>query len=200
LCYISPMLPRTSDFLFTFVLPAAADYEAAEDALTQAHRDSPNPELQQKAGELAIRRACEVAVAIDALIDRAALELNIRIPDMRARIDPLCAIETYLRDGAIVRVSGAANAYKHGNLDANRHPISSDGDVLATSAGYGIDGYGLGKYAGIEVILTLKGGEQRKFIPDVQYAIAGWLRLLKIEGTPLPAAPIMVLGVDVYPH
>jgi hypothetical protein len=73
-----------------------------------------------------------------------------------------------LRDGAMVRVSGAANAYKHGNLNANRHPISSDGDVLATSAGYGVDGFGLGKYDGVEVILTLKNGEKRKFNPDVQ--------------------------------
>jgi len=33
-----------------------------------------------------------------------------------------------------------------------KHPITSESDVLATGAGFGIDGYGVGKFSGVEVL------------------------------------------------
>jgi len=49
------------------------------------------------------------------------------------------------RVGALERVRGVANAYKHQNLNDPKLPISSDADVLVVGSGYGVDGYGVGK-------------------------------------------------------
>ncbi|MFZ1010638.1 MAG: hypothetical protein WAN65_27615, partial [Candidatus Sulfotelmatobacter sp.] len=61
-------------------------------------------------------------------------------------------------------ICAVANAYKHDKLHDPKHPIRSDDDVLVVGAGYGIDGFGLGKFGGIEVIVHQTNGEQRKFL------------------------------------
>jgi hypothetical protein len=118
---------------------------------------------------------------------------------VRSRVAALCILGGVHRDGALERVSGAANAYKHGQLNDKRHPITSDGDILAVGAGFGVDGFGIGKFGGVEVMLMLKDGTQRKFLGDVPYSIAGWLSFLKSNGATLPHPPIVVCARDVSP-
>lgn len=147
--------------------------------------------------ETAKRRAAEVAVAIDGLADRAAQVLGCTPSTVRTQVVMLSAINGTVRQGCVERVCAVANAYKHAVLDERRHPIRSDADVLVVGAGYGIDGYGLGKYGGIEVLVHQTNGEQRKFLADVPYAIAGWFSFLKQHGAPLPADRFTVCGLQV---
>jgi len=193
------MVSRTTDFLLDFVLPAADDYLAAENALSQAFAAAQNVALCQLQANLAIRRACEVAIAIDGLTDRAHIETAQSMAVIRASVDTLSVINGNQRQDAFARVSAAANAYKHSNLANPRHPITSFGNILAVGAGYGIDGYGIGKYADVEVILTQNNGTQRKFLGDVPYSIRGWLSYLQLNGATLPTATITVCQVTVWP-
>jgi hypothetical protein len=79
-----------------------------------------------------------------------------------------------------------------------KHPIRTDADVLVVGTGYGIDGFGLGKYGGgIQVIVHQTDGQQRIFLADVPYAIAGWFAFLKHQGAPLPATSFIVCGLPV---
>lgn len=188
------MLNTTTDFLFAYTLPAADDYMQAESALSNAYAGTSNLANCASAAHLAIRRACEVAVAIDALTDRAAAETGMSAAAARAAVAILSS-----REGALERVSGAANAYKHGSLTATRHPITSYGDILAVGTGYGVDGFGVGKMSGVEVILTLTNGTQRKFLGDVPLAIRAWLQFLDSQGATIPVASLIVCNVHVWP-
>jgi hypothetical protein len=78
--------------------------------------------------------------------------------------------------------------------------LTSFGDILAVGAGYGVDGYGIGKFSGVEVILHLADGTQRKFLGDLPYSIAGWFEFLKANGAVLPSDPIKVCNLPVYPR
>ncbi|WP_334147711.1 type II toxin-antitoxin system toxin DNA ADP-ribosyl transferase DarT [Hyphomicrobium sp.] len=60
-------LEATLDHLLHNVLAAAADYEAAEQALTQAYKGDSAPAAWEAAARAAKRRAAEVAIAIDGL-------------------------------------------------------------------------------------------------------------------------------------
>src|SRR5688572_178094 len=84
------MLGKTVDHLVANVLPAAADYAAAEDALTQAYRDDPAPTAWEAAARMAKRRAAEAAIAVDGLTDRFAIALGDTKADIRSRIASLC--------------------------------------------------------------------------------------------------------------
>ena len=179
------MLTNTLDHLMTNVLPAARDYKQAENELSRAFDRNADPSTWQREGQQAKRRAAEVAIAIDGLADRAASALGLTPEIVRRQVGGYCSIDGVKRDGCIERVCAVANAYKHsGPLNA-KHPISSESDVLATGAGYGIDGYGVGKYSGVEVLMNQKDGTVRKFLGDVPWAIAGWFQFLAGQGVAL---------------
>lgn len=138
-----------------------------------------------------------MAVAIDGLADRAARALNTSPNAVRAQVSAMCRIEGNLREGCIDRVCAVANVYKHDELRDPKHPIRSDDDVLVVGAGYGIDGFGLGKFGGIEVMVHETGGQQRKFLADVPYSVAGWIAFFAQHGIQLPSKPIIVCGMRV---
>jgi hypothetical protein len=71
------MLKSALNHLLTNVLPAAQDYDRAENELSAAFTQNPDPVRWATAGQHAKRRAAEVAVAIDGLADRAANDLGI---------------------------------------------------------------------------------------------------------------------------
>jgi hypothetical protein len=63
--------------------------------------------------------------------------------------------------------------------------------VLVVGTGYGIDGFGLGKYGGdIQVIVHQTDGQQRIFLADVPYAIAGWFLFPETTRCACPRRPI----------
>ena len=193
------MVPQTTAFLFDFVLLATDDYLAAEGLLSQAYAATQNMANCQREANLAIRRACEASIALDGLTDRAHIETKQQMNAIRATVDSLCVVNGYHRQGAYVRVGATANAYKHSSLSNPRHPITSFGNIVAVGPGYGIDGYGIGKFSGVEGILTQTNGPQRKLLGDIPYSVRGWLLYLQANGAVLPTTPIAVCNLRVWP-
>jgi hypothetical protein len=99
------------------------------------------------------------------LADRAKGELGIKIDLVRTQAAALCEIKGVKRDGC--RVRGVANAYEHQDFTGERLPILSNDDVLAAALGYGLEGYGVAKPGGVEIIVNEKGRERRKFLADL---------------------------------
>jgi hypothetical protein len=191
------MLTNVLKHLLTNVLPAANDYERAEIELSHAFARNADPSTWEREGQQAKRRAAEVAIAIDGLADRAASVLGLAAEQVRQQVASRCIVGDVKRDGCIERVCAVANAYKHsGPLNA-KHPITSESDVLATGAGFGIDGFRVGKFSGIEVLVNQKDGTVRKFLGDVPWSIAGWFNFLADQATRLPSEEFLVCGLVV---
>jgi hypothetical protein len=195
------LLERCVDHLIHHVLPAAAEYEDAEQALSEAYTADPAPTCWESAARQAKRKAAELAIAIDGLSDRAQSELGGTLTQIRQTVGDLCVWPTNgtLRDGSLERVRGVASAYKHGDLSDPRLPISSDADVLVVGLGFGLDGYGVGKFSGVEVIVHDNTGKSWKFEGDAPVAVAAWFRFLAVQGATLPIDRYEVLNVRVHP-
>jgi hypothetical protein len=193
-------LPRAKAHLFDSVLPAAAEYFAAEQLLSAAYeangRDLNRCEVEAKRAK---RLAANVAVALDGLADRAAKELNLAIDMVRNQVQPLCRLGTSERLGCIMRVRAVADAYKHDQLTNPAHAITSNDDILIVAPGYGIDGYGVGKFGGVELVVDQHNGDRRKFLGDVPAAVRGWLSYMALNGVSILAAEITVCNVKVWP-
>lgn len=195
-------LEQTLDHLLHNVLAAAADYHTAEQALTQVYNGDPTPAAWEAAARTAKRRAAEVAIAIHGLTDRCAAELARSKSSIRADISALCLWPTsgVARLGAHDRVRGVANAYKHQDLNDPTLPIASNDDVLTVGSGWGMDGWGVGKYGGIpEVLVQETGGDRFKFLGDVPIAISAWFKFIGAKGATLPVGPVQVCGLQVHP-
>ena len=196
------MLETTVDHLIHNVLPAAADYSAAERVLTQTFSTDNTPTAWDAAARTAKRRAAEVAIAIDALTDRCYGELGLTKAVVRNDISALCVWPGSItaRAGAHDRIRGVSNAYKHQNLNDPALPITSENDVLVVGSGWGADAYGVGKYGGVPEVLVLEtAGQMWKFLGDVPTAIAAWFRFIAATGVILPLGPFEVCGLQVHP-
>jgi hypothetical protein len=192
------MLTDTLNHLLNNVIPAARDYERAEEGLSSAFQRNSEPQSWIEEGQTAKRRAAEVAVAIDGLADRAASALGLTPDEVRRLVGQRCIIGTVRRAGCIDRVCAVANAYKHAGPLRAKHPITSESDVLATGAGYGIDGYGVGKFSGVEVLVNQRDGTVRKFLGDVPWSVAGWFRFLADHGAAIPAQDYVVCNLTSH--
>lgn len=186
------MVAQTATHFINHVIPAATEYWQAEMALSQA-MDSGDADLIATAKVTAWRKAAEVSVAIDGLTDRAHRETGATKTAIRTAVATLC---TYnggpVRDGSFDRVRGAANAYKHQTLNDATLPITSDADILTVGLGYGLDGWGVGKMGGTEVIIRQTDGRKFKFLGDVPAVLRGWAAYIVAQGGAL--APGIVFG------
>jgi hypothetical protein len=193
------MLERAVDHLLHNVLPAAVDYIAAEDMLSLAYKPSVPPADWETEARLAKRRAAELAIAIDGLLDRCKKDLGLTVVHIRAAVASLCIFPgaTSLRQGSLERVRGVANAYKHEKLSDPTLPIMSDADILVVGLGYGLDGVGVGKFGGVEVLVREKSGLSWKFLGDAPTTIAAWFRFLGVRGAVLPAGPYHFGGLVI---
>lgn len=106
---------------------------------------------------------------------------------------------TSMRGGAHDRVRGVANAYKHQKLTDPTLPIASDADILVIGLGYGLDGWGVGKFGGVEVLVKERGGTSWKFLGDAPVAISAWFRFLAAKGATLPPGPYSLWGLQLHP-
>jgi hypothetical protein len=187
----------TLNHLTSNVLAAAAEYQAAEDALSRAHGAG----TWAEEATTAKRKAAELAVAIDGLSDRACLEGISAIDKIRTDVSALCFWpgSSSLRQGAFERMHGVANAYKHSKLSKPTHVINSFEDVLAVGLGYGLDGYGVGKHGGVEVLVRDKSGVMWKFLGDAPVVVSAWFRFLGNSGAAMPSGPYYVCGLQVHP-
>jgi hypothetical protein len=195
------VLDDAVDHLRHNVLAAAADYETAERDLSRAYEADKTPASWEPAARTAKRRAAELAIAIDGLADRCTLETGLSLTDIRSQVSALCLWpgSGAPRIGALARVMGVANAYKHQNLSNPALPITSDADVLVIGLGYGLDGWGVGKMGGVEVLVRETSGTSFKFLGDAPVVIAAWFRFLRQHGAVLPAGPYVAFGLQLYP-
>lgn len=182
------------------VLPAAMDYDRAEQELSAAF-DANDPSRYAREASEARRRAAQLAVALDGLPDRCADELGLRKPAIRQAVQQLCQWpgSTYERSGVIERVRGLAVACRHHRCDDPSLPIWSNDDVLTVALGYGLDAYGVGKPGGVEVLLRERDGTLFKFLADAPAAISAWSKYLSANGAALSTGPIMCGGVQAHP-
>jgi hypothetical protein len=195
------MLGKTVDHLIANILPAAADYAAAEDVLTQVYRNDPAPAAWEAAARMAKRRAAEAAIAVDGLTDRFKIALGDTKADIRSRIASFCfwPNSDAPRPGAHERIRGVANAYKHQNLSDLTLPILSTDDVLVVGSGWNVDAWGVGKYGGLpEVLVSETAGGLFKFLGDVPVAIAAWFHFLAAQGAALPPGPVHCCNLEVH--
>lgn len=195
------MLADTVDHLLNNVLPAAADYETAEDELTAAYNADQAPASWEPAARTARRRASELAIAIDGLTDRFANEVGETKTAVRSAVSALCYWpgSTNMRRGAHDRVRGVANVYKHQAVSDPTLPVTSENDILVVGLGYGLDGYGVGKPGGVEVLVRERTGDEHKFLGDAPVAVSAWFKLLASRGAVLPAQTYCVSGLQVHP-
>ena len=112
------VLEDAADHLLHNVIAAAADYEAAERDLTSAYLADATPAAWETEARTAKRRAAELAIAIDGLADRCTSELGLSLTVIRSQVSALCLWpgSGAPRTGALARVMGVANVYKHQNL------------------------------------------------------------------------------------
>ncbi|MBT9288263.1 hypothetical protein [Prosthecodimorpha staleyi] len=194
------MIHRSVDQLIDNVLPAAADYFMAEQELSAVYAAATN-DLSACGGEAAKakRLAAQVAIAIDGLADRAGHALQLKPNAVRQQVGPLCSLGTAQRAGCIERVRAVADAYQHDHLSNPQHPITSNDDVLVVAPGFGIDGYGVGKWDGVEVLVHQINGELWKVLGDVPAAVHGWFHFFLIHGAKQTTSEISVCGLRVWP-
>jgi hypothetical protein len=194
------MLESAVDHLINNVLHSAVDYLAAENALSRAFDLSSLPTAWEAEARLAKRRAAELAIAIDGLPDRCKRDIGLSLTRIRADVDALCVWPgtTSLRPDCIGRVRGVANAYKHENLSDPTLPITSEADILVIGLGYGLDGFGVGKQGGVEVLVRDKTATSWKFLGDAPVSIAAWFKYLTAQGASIPAGSYYFGGVLVH--
>jgi hypothetical protein len=181
--------------LLNHVLAAVGEYDAAEANLSKAHASG----KWDAEATIARWKAAQVSVAIDGLTDRVKEELGPSLDDIRRNVSALCVWPggNAVRKQSFDRVYGVANAYKHSTLTKKGHVLNSFEDVLAVGLGYGLDGFGVGKFSGVEVLVKDKGGQMWKFLGDVPAVLNGWCNYLRSKGAALPKQVCRIGGVDV---
>lgn len=160
------------------VLPRVTAYGRAENKLSDAAR---NHGFDKDAIESieACSAAFDLAVALDGLADRLAHERD--LPNRRAalaEVRPLCRFATVPRPEALYRNTGIAVAYKHYSVSDPNLPVNGLEDILCAGLGYGLDGFGVGKIDGPEVIVWDRGGIGWKYLGDAAAVLAGWSMML----------------------
>ncbi len=182
-----------------YVLPTIRDYERAEIALTRASRSSAiDSDWAIEANE-AKRHAAQAAIALDGLVDRFELAYAVSKEDIRKELEQSCIVQN--RPGAAARVSGVANAYKHAQLNQNRHPIKSWAEVKAIAPGYGIDGFGVGKMGEPEVVTKdASSGEEFKFLGDIPVLFQSFIWILSARDEFCTVTePVLGVGMRAQP-
>lgn len=183
-----PMTSRTLDHLIRMVLPAAAEYFAMEEGAVDV---CGNPDA-------VLRKAYETSIALDGLVDRASTEFSLSKREVIDAVDPGCKFPIGAqRPGCIERIRAVANAYKHADLNDKSLPLTSDKDVFFYGAGFGVDGYGVGKSGGMETLMRDKAEHVWKFLGDVPCAVYGWVAFLRGRGVPMPGVKHTVCNLEI---
>ena len=71
--------------------------------------------------------------------------------------------------------------------------------MLVVGLGYGLDGWGVGKFGGVEVLVRETSGDTLKFLGDAPVSIAAWFNFLAAHGAVLPAGTFRCCGLQVHP-
>lgn len=161
------------------VLPALAEYWAAETALTAALNEGDAASLSA-ARQLVMRRARTAANELHHFADFAAAKNGLKLNLVRSTVAAHC---TFLRssnevaDFALLR--DTADAFKHNHLNRANATVTGSDAIIASGTGYSMLYYGEGKYGGAEqVIVTARDHSQRALSSILQNAADAWRRYL----------------------
>lgn len=196
-CSNSSKWLRAVDRFESRVLPTAIDYEIAEIALSEAIEEGSEAVVHNARREV-LRRGMQLASAIQNFVDYTLDAAGFSSKSVLIeRLDQL----TWFEPGGDLRacfwrLNAAANVEKHSGRKSDRI-IRDENDVLVVGAGFGVDGFGVGKFGGEELLLNSSDGKTYKFIGDAAAALLAGARYLTEAGYPpeLPSHPI--LGVDL---
>ena len=182
------MPSRTLDHLTRMVLPASAEYFSIEESTANAEGDT----------DAVLRKAYDTSIALDGLVDRASLEFSLSKREVIDAVDRESRFPGGAeRPGCIERIRAVANAYKHAELSDKSLPLTSDQDVFFFGAGYGVDGFGVGKFGGMETLMRDKSGHVWKFLGDLPCAIYGWAAFLRDHGVSMPGTKHTVCNLEI---
>jgi hypothetical protein len=195
------MLESVVDRLICDVMADVAEYEDAETALSLAYAADQRPLSWERAARNAWRKACHLAIGIEGLNDRAAIDLGRGIRHIRLDIRARCQLPGGSpRPISAALIRAVADAYKHQDLTKFRHPIASDRDIVSVEQDFGAGDFGAGKWNGApEVVIRDTAGQKWKFMAEAPIVIAAWFRFLSDHGAALPCLPYTVCNVLVYP-
>lgn len=161
------------------VLPALAEYWAAETVLTAALSDGDAAALAA-ARKLVMRRARTAANELHHFADFAAVKNGLPLDVIRSTVAEHC---TFLRSTNAVADIGllrdTADAFKHNHLNRANATVTGSDAVIASATGYSMLYYGEGKYGGAEqVVVTARDKTQRALSSILQNAADAWRRYL----------------------
>jgi len=181
-------MPRTAlEQLVQVVLPAAEEYFAAEEAASDT-----------ATGDVAVRKALALCVPMTKLIEISVEEFHLAPAKVRLLVQAGCCFPGGAeRPGCIERIRAVAAAARHPALSDQSLPITSEDDVIFHGAGWGIDGFGIGKYGGLETLIREKSGQVFKFLGDVPCAVQGWSNFLSSQGVVMPGTVHKVCNLPV---
>lgn len=181
-------MPRTAlEQLIEVVLPAADEYFSAEEAASDA-----------AGGAVALRKAIALCVPMTKLIEIASSEFHLEPAKVRSLVQAECHFPGGAdRPGCIERIRAVAAAARHPELSDQSLPITSEDDVIFHGAGWGIDGFGVGKYGGLETLIREKGGQVFKFLGDVPCAVQGWSSFLSKQAVAMPGVVHKVCNLPI---
>jgi hypothetical protein len=203
---MAPMLESVVDHLIRDVLADAAEYDKAETVLSRAFAADPRPIGWESAARDAWRKACHLAIGIEGLNERAAIDLGRGIRHIRLDIRARCQSPGGSpRPISAALIRAVADAYKHQDLSKFPYPIASDRDTVVVLPDFGVQDFGAGDFrAGKsngdpEVVIRDTAGRKWKFMSEAPIVVAAWFRFLADHGAALPCLPYTVCNVLVYP-
>jgi hypothetical protein len=162
-----------SDAFDQYVLPALAEYHAAEVALSA---DQPEAEL------LVRRRSRPAAVELHQFADRVFdarptwLPAVKEVKDVR---DWLASTLTGVAVADVGLVGDVADGFKHVTLTRKSAQTQGEASSTVRSMGYGRGVYGAGKYGGgPQMVITTNDGRERQLSSILLHVANGWLAVL----------------------
>jgi hypothetical protein len=194
------MLESVVDRLIRDVLGDAAEYDEAEIVLSRAFAADARPIGRESAARDAWRKACHLAIGIEGLNGRAAIDLGRGIRHIRLDIRARCQSPSGSpRPISAALIRAVADAHKHQDLTRFPHPVASDRDMVIVGQGFGAGDFGAGKWNGVpEVVIRDTAGPEWKFMAEAPIVIATWFRFLADHGAALPCLSYTVCNVLVY--
>jgi hypothetical protein len=149
------------DHFYEIVVPAVLDYEAAENALTQAITSNADDATKSKSRFAALRFGGAAAIYLHHYSDIIAYRPPPNLPNFNGNVGDARAwigscMEKRVKENLIPLLRDTADALKHSTLIYGLpREVEERNQVLAVSRGYGEAIFGEGKYGGIDEVWLL---------------------------------------------
>lgn len=162
-----------SDAFDAYVVPALAEYHAAEVALSAGEDD---------AEALVIRRSRSAAVELHQFSDRVFTARPAWLPpvkEVKAVREWLASTLTGVGVDDVGLVGDVADGFKHVKLNRKSANTQGEESVSVRSMAYGRGAYGAGKYGGgPQMVIDTNDGRERQLMSAMLHVANAWLAVL----------------------